>query len=231
LILLNASDRLLQSQALEVMPWATAFWNNLGQTESGPRIFALELKQFNELSEICHNNTVSVGYPVDTSIEVKLVNKKSDSGIGNLYYKTPFKMLGYLLDNGTIQEAELYSDSGDLFRQDSQGRWHWITRSSHVIKVNGELVPLTSLTNKILNFKAVSGVGYITNKKGELCTFVESSDVNEALHSELTLLMTNTLRGKRSKVSLVPKLPRTENGKLDLSELRQRSLENKNLIL
>ena len=224
LILLNASDRLLQSQALEVMPWATAFWNNLGQTESGPRIFALELKQFTDLNEVCHNNTVSVGYPGDESIKVKLVNKSVDTGVGNLYYKTPFKMVGYLLDCGEVQSVEAFSDSGDLFKQDEQGRWHWVTRSSHTIKVNGELVPLTSLTNKILNFEAVSGVGYVTNKKGELCTFVESSDVNEALHTELTSLMTHTLRGKRSRVSLVPKLPRTENGKLDLSELRQRSL-------
>ncbi|MBQ4849992.1 class I adenylate-forming enzyme family protein [Pseudoalteromonas sp. MMG012] len=226
LILLNASDRLLESQAAELLPWATEFWNNLGQTESAPRIFALELKQFKNLHQVCHNNTVSVGYPVDKNIEVKLVNKNATTGVGNLYYKTPFKMLGYLQDNGDLQEVGTYSDSGDLFVQDDQGRWHWVARSSHTIKVNGELVPLTSVTNKILNYKEVSGVGYVTNKKGELCTFIESSTMNDALRVELTSLLTHTLRGKRSRVSLVHKLPRTENGKLDLSELRQKSLEN-----
>lgn len=226
LILLNASDRLLQSQAMEIMPWASEFWNNLGQTESAPRIFALELKQFEDLAEVCHNNTVSVGYPVDEEIEVKLVNKHPLTGVGNLYYKTPFKMLGYLQDDGTVREVEAYSDSGDLFFQDNADRWHWITRSSHTIKVNGELVPLTSITNKILNYKEVSGVGYVTNKKGELCTFVESSREDGILLRELVSLMANTLRGKSSKVALVPKLPRMENGKVDLSELRQRSIDN-----
>ncbi|MEQ3529877.1 MULTISPECIES: class I adenylate-forming enzyme family protein [Pseudoalteromonas] len=229
LIILNASDRLLQSQAEEVMPWATEFWNNLGQTESAPRIFALELTQFPNLAAVCHNNTVSVGYPVDAAIEVKLVNKSPVTGIGNLFYKTPFKMLGYLQDDGSMQSTDIFSDSGDLFTQDSAGRWHWITRSSHTIKVNGELVPLTSVTNQILNYKQVSGVGYITNKKGELCTYIESSCIDDALRIELSSLLASTLRGKRSKVALVPKLPRTENGKLDLSELRQSNLENINI--
>lgn len=225
LILLNASDRLLKAQAQELMPWASKFWNNLGQTESGPRIFAIELTQYQQLDRVCHNNTVAVGEPITEQIEVKLIDKNQATGVGNLHYKTPFKMLGYMLDDGSLTNPNEWTDSGDLFYQDETGLWHWLTRCSHTIKVNGELVPLTSVTNKLMNYQEVTGVGYATNKKGELCTYVESSCNCDVLRTELSSMMAKTLRGKRSRVALVSELPRAENGKLELSAKWQQSIE------
>lgn len=224
LILINASDRLLKKQAEEVLPWASAFWNNLGQTESAPRLLAVELVRQTNLENITFKETIAAGFPAGKQIKLKLKNVKD--GVGNLYYKTPFFMIGYLQDNGSILPPNEWHDSGDLFSQRNDGLWFWVGRSSHTIKVNGELVPLTAVTNVLLNKNNVSGVGYTTNKNGELCAFVESNSKCKVFENELLTLLADKLRGKRSRVRLISKLPRTENGKIDFTQLRLSSTDS-----
>lgn len=217
LILINASDRLINQQAADLLPWASQFWNNLGQTESAPRLFAVELVARNNLEAMTFKGTIAAGYPVDPAIKCRL--KNVENGIGSLWYHTPYAMEGYLQDDGSIIQPSSWINSGDLFYQGSDHLWYWVGRNSHTIKVNGELVPLNSVTNQLLMQKGVSGVGYVTNKKGDLCAFVESQSQCENFRSMLTNMMTETLRGKRSQVRFINKLPRTENGKVDFSLL------------
>ncbi len=223
LLLINASDRLLQQQAEDLLPFATEFWNNLGQTESAPRLFALNLSSLPSLDDACHQGIVSVGQPVHPDIHLCLRDGLGDTG--NLYYRTPFSMLGYLDDDGSVMPPPEWIESGDLFRQDTNSLWYWVGRSSHSIKIRGEFISLRTVTDMLLSHQDVSGIGYATNQHGELCTFVESPGQCEQLRSTLSQLISDALRGKRTEIRFVDKLPRTESGKIDYRRLSRTVLD------
>lgn len=220
LLLINASDRLLYQQAQALLPFASEFWNNLGQTESAPRIFAVNLSQIADLTTVSHQGIIAAGRPVHPEIRLRL-SQQHDQNTGVLQYQTPFCMLGYLQDNGSLLAPAAWIDSGDLFHQGADGLWFWIGRDSHTIKVQGELISLRTVTDQLLQHQEISGVGYTTNAKGELCAFVESDTDSEGFRIELSRLLFNSLRGRRASVRIVESLPRTESGKIDYYHLNQ----------
>lgn len=224
LLIINASDRLLQHQAQQLLPIATEFWNNLGQTESAPRLFAIELKALPELAHACHQGIVAVGRPVDPSIHLELRDCFRASS-GKLFYQTPFLMRGYLHDDGHIEPPPHWIDSGDLFHCDAQGLWYWLGRDSHSLKVQGELISLRTVTDQLLEHQDVTGVGYTTNAHGDLCAFIESHRECPQLSAELSSMLTRFLRGRRMRVQLLQSLPRTESGKIDFYQLNQRAMQ------
>lgn len=220
LLLINASDRLLYQQAQALLPFASEFWNNLGQTESAPRIFAVNLSQIEDLTTVSHQGIIAAGRPVHPEIRLRL-SQQHDQQTGVLQYQTPFCMLGYLQDNGMLLTPSDWIDSGDLFHQGHDGLWFWIGRDSHTIKVQGELISLRTVTDQLLQHQEISGVGYTTNANGELCAFVESDTDSEGFRIELNRLLFNSLRGRRASVRIVESLPRTESGKIDYYHLNQ----------
>jgi acyl-coenzyme A synthetase/AMP-(fatty) acid ligase len=219
LLLLNASDRLTVQQARTLKPFASALWNNFGQTESGPRLFAINLSQVEDLDSVAHRGTIAPGYPAFPELELKIGPSDDADGCGILSYRTPYAMLGYLNDDGSVTPPDDWIASGDLFRRAQNGVWLWAGRAAHTIKVNGQFVSLRALADDLLRYHTVTGVGYARGAVDELCLFVEAEQPAVDLDARLHQAVARTLRGKHSDIRIVPALPRTESGKIDFKQL------------
>ncbi len=219
LLLLNASDRLTQQQARTLLPHATALWNNFGQTESGPRLFAINLSQIDDLDSVTYCGTIAPGFPAFDALELRIAPSDDADGCGVLSYRTPYAMLGYLNDDGSITPSPEWIASGDLFRRAAIGAYLWAGRAAHTIKVNGQFVSLRALADDLLSYQTVTGVGYAHGKVDELCLFVEAEQPASDLGAQLRRVVSRALRGKHSDIRIVPALPRTESGKIDFKQL------------
>lgn len=218
LLLLNASDRLTRQQAETLLPHASALWNNFGQTESGPRMFAVDLSQIEDLGSVTYFGTIAPGFPAFDTLQLRIAGDEHD-GCGELSYRTPYAMLGYLNDDGSIAPAPEWIASGDLFRRAANGAYLWAGRAAHTIKVNGQFVSLRALADDLLTYQTVTGVGYARGHVDELCLFVEAEQPASDLDAQLRRVVARTLRGKYSDIRIVPALPRTESGKIDFKQL------------
>ena len=219
LLLLNASDRLTRQQAETLLPHATALWNNFGQTESGPRMFAINLSQIEDLGGVTYFGTIAPGFPAFDALQLRIDGGDDASGCGELSYRTPYAMLGYLNDDGSVTPPPEWIASGDLFRRAANGAYLWAGRAAHTIKVNGQFVSLRALADDLLAYQTVTGVGYARGNVDELCLFVEAEQPASDLGAQLRRVVARTLRGKYSDIRIVPALPRTESGKIDFKQL------------
>ncbi len=219
LLLLNASDRLTLQQARTLLPFASALWNNFGQTESGPRLFAINLSQIDDLETVSYRGTIAPGFPAFGELELRIGHTDEADGCGVLSYRTPYAMLGYLNDDASVTRPDDWIASGDLFCRASNGAYLWAGRAAHTMKVNGQFVSLRALADDLLTYQTVTGVGYAHGKIGELCLFVESERPASDLSAQLHQVVARTLRGRHSDIRIVPALPRTESGKIDFKQL------------
>lgn len=219
LLLLNASDRLTQAQARTLLPFGSALWNNFGQTESGPRLFAINLSQIADLDSVTYRGTIAPGFPAFAQLELHIAHSDDIDGCGVLSYRSPYAMLGYLNDDGSVTPPDDWIASGDLFRRAANGAYLWAGRAAHTIKVNGQFVSLRALADDLLSYQTVTGVGYARGQVDELCLFVEAETPAGDLGARLHQAVARTLRGKRSDIRIVPALPRTESGKIDFKQL------------
>lgn len=219
LLLLNASDRLTRQQAETLLPHATALWNNFGQTESGPRMFAVNLSQIEDLGSVTCFGTIAPGFPAFDALQLRIASSCDGDGDGELSYRTPYAMLGYLNDDGSVTAPPEWIASGDLFRRAANGAYLWVGRAAHTIKVNGQFVSLRALADDLLAYQTVTGVGYARGKVDELCLFVEAEQPASDLGAQLRRVVARTLRGKYPDIRIVPALPRTESGKIDFKQL------------
>jgi acyl-coenzyme A synthetase/AMP-(fatty) acid ligase len=228
LLLLNASDRLLVQHAHTLLPFASALWNNFGQTESGPRLFAINLSEVEDLDRVAYRGTLAPGYPAGDGIELRIDAAEGENGFARMSYRTPYAMLGYLEDDGQITPVDGWIDSGDLFRRLDDGVYVWAGRVAHTVKVNGQFVSLRALADDLLHHDSVTAVGYAGARLDDLCLFVESPNPPSGLGVTLTSYVSRMLRGRQAAVRVVPTLPRTESGKIDFKQLNQAMLAEQN---
>jgi hypothetical protein len=136
---LNASDRLLRTLAAHLLSFAERVWNNYGQTESGPRLLALELNRDVPLDEYCYGGVVAPGRRIDDGIGVEIRDSSAHvpDAVGTLYYSTPFAMRGYLNPAGELVPASDWINSGDLFTRGRDGVYGWMGRTEMSVKVGG----------------------------------------------------------------------------------------------
>ncbi len=219
LLVLNASDRLHRKQAEALMPFASAFWNNFGQTEAGPRLFAIDLKAVRRLDVVSHGGLLAPGYPVHPGIEVRIEASEEEGGFGAMSYRTPFASLGTWQRDGSIAPAPEWIESGDLMKRSPEGVYLWAGRTEHTLKVKGELMSLRSMTDQLLLHHAVTGVGYAKGASGTVSIFLECA--GPLRESSLVDDARRLLRGAPVRLHILPKLPRTESGKVDYRLLSQ----------
>ncbi len=218
-IILNASDRLLKAQAAALLPHASAFWNNFGQTEAAPRLFAVQASPEN-LDALCEDDQVAPGYLADPQIEARIGGCDAH-GYGAFSYRSPYAMLGTMSASGALQPAPEWIESGDLFRLETGGLYRWGGRVTHAVKHNGRFVPLRNIADRVLIHKAVTGVGIAKGADGELTLFVESPVAEQGLKQELHSIVSSEGNGFPVEIRVLPELPRTESGKVDARQLHR----------
>lgn len=216
---LNASDRLLKIQAEHLLSIAKRLWNNYGQTESGPRLLALEITNPRDLDRFSMRGVVAPGLPIDGRIELEIRNsaQRASPTVGNLYYSTPFAMRGYLQSDMKVECASKWINSGDLFFRSKTGVFFWLERAARAIKYNGEYLFVNDVVDIIIRRGCVSQASFRKSERGELLFFVTPPKDRPLALKEIDELLGRVFFGRKYRLEVVSSLPKTESGKVDIS--------------
>lgn len=238
--IINASDKIyvhLVEKALKICP---IFFNNMGQTESGPRLFSIKITARETSANYSYRNIVAVGYPVP-GVKVKIINNSGEqcrpNEVGSLYYKTIYAMEGYLhqVDKNKLDDG--WTISGDLAFQDNNGMVYWVGRTAQVIKINGFFVNINLLQNHFESLPFVRACCFISDHAESLSGFFEinhsqikTKDTTHYIEAEFRKKF--SLYPRLKKVIFFDRLPMTPGKKIDickLNKLAQSAQQNKAL--
>ncbi len=228
--ILNASDRIYVDQVADVLKICPVFWNNFGQTESGPRLFALEIakSQIKRLHHYSHRNVIALGSVIDPDILVSIYNDHDEecavNEVGELHYCTPFAMEGYIDSSGLIRKKSMIH-SGDLIYKDSNDCIYWVGRKDETIKIDGKYVNIGILHQFFEQWIAVEGC-YFTHcdEKGLIACFVQKDRANnEQLKNIILQLYRQHFPNypRLRQIVFMAAIPTTLSGKVKYKELRE----------
>jgi acyl-CoA synthetase (AMP-forming)/AMP-acid ligase II len=148
--------------------------------------------------------------------------------IGNLYVCGPHLMKGYWKQPEktaevlvpSIVQGEFMLKSGDLFRQDADGDFYFVSRSDEIIKSRGEKVSPVEVENAIYSLSAVRDVlviGISDPSLGQaVCAFVAAREGERLSVKQIKHICNDRLENFMvpKHVFILAELPRTANGKL-----------------
>ncbi len=228
---LNASDKITVEQVKKIFKFAPIFWNNMGQTESGPRLFAIKIMKHeeNKLKKYSHDNIIALGYPAHKDIKIAIRDEKNieckDGEIGELNYKTPFAMEGYL-NYKNINKGDWIS-SGDLAFKAKNGLVFFVGRKSQSIKINGTFVNVNLLHFYFKRVSFIKECFFMVDKNNKICGFfnVDFTFVQDE-NAAVNLIQEHykekfKLYPRISKLSFIKELPKTDSGKIQLKALQE----------
>lgn len=230
---INASDKIYVKHADEILRFSPVFWNNMGQTESGPRLFSLKIKSKNRgrLDKLSYNNVIALGRPVDKGVQVKIVNKAgiecAKGEVGELFYNTIFSMEGYLnLFEDKLHLSPIWRSSGDLVFEGEQGMVYWVGRKSQLLKVNGIFVNVNLLHRYFDELPYVDSSFFTINEKINEINAYFIIDWKIISDEQAVRSMINSLYAKNfklypriSNLYFIDEFPRTESGKIEIKKL------------
>jgi acyl-coenzyme A synthetase/AMP-(fatty) acid ligase len=228
--IINASDKIYVSHVEKIFKLAPIFWNNMGQTEAGPRLFSLKILKNDDIERYSYNGVIALGMPVNDGIKIAVKNESGadcqDGEIGELFYKTKFGMENYL--NFKNDSDDKWRSSGDIVCKKDNGIVYWIGRKSQLIKCNGvfinpnllhvffEKLPFVAscffvsddTSNKIYGF-------FVIRKK--TCTDKDSilTQINKHYINNFPLYP------RIDKIIFLSDFPKTESGKIHIQELKE----------
>ncbi|WP_148245124.1 AMP-binding protein [Enterobacter asburiae] len=210
--ILNASDRLLASQAISILPYCETLWNNFGQTESGPRLFCVKITSSKDIRTYSRYGVIPPGFPMIPEIKTEIRSTEAESEYGELYYHTPFAADGYVSKDFVLTPQSYWQKSGDLFAIDHQDCHHWYSRVVNEFKVKGKFVPIQIISDQIMS---LAGTRHYFNrdKSGVINLNIESSVKNEELN-KIKLLLSNNWHQYSFNVNVIPQFDLTPSGKI-----------------
>lgn len=212
--ILNASDRLLISQALSMLPYCDTLWNNFGQTESGPRLFCLPMESEADIKKHTRYGVVAPGFCMSPDIIIELRVPDDDSRCNEMYYKTPYAADGYVDRNFTLKKMSLWQKSGDLFETDGKGCYFWLTRAASEFKFKGHFVPVQIISDQIMHQTGVRHFFSRCRTGGINVNVLEST--NESSLNAIRTLLDKRWNMYSCKVNTVSEFPLTSSGKIKL---------------
>lgn len=233
IVVLNASDRIYAAQVRRLLALGACVWNNFGQTESGPRIFALPLTpdDLPRLDSYCFEGVVAPGRPIDPRIELWIVDAQgrpcAPGETGHLHYRTPYAMHGYLLPDGSLQRFSTL-ESGDLVFRRDDGIVFWVGRKDETVKCNGRLINVSLLHQHFDAFDDIAKSYFLADPQtGALTVFVVPRPSPASADAEFKARILSRYRAafplypRIADVRFVDDLPVTSTGKISLRLLRE----------
>ena len=179
--ILNAADRLLAIQAMNILPFCDTLWNNFGQTESGPRIFYNKLQTIDDIEKTSKYGVVAPGKIMNNKIKVDIrANEKSKTTIGRMFYKTPYSFDGYVDKYLNLQKRDEWFDSGDIFLQNNR-IYFWLTRAVNETKYNAKFIPTQLISADIVTCADNVKHFFSKNEKGDLNLTIDSSATEDQI--------------------------------------------------
>ncbi|MBU9604507.1 class I adenylate-forming enzyme family protein [Burkholderia multivorans] len=232
-VVLNASDRIYAAQVRRLLALGACVWNNFGQTESGPRIFALSLTPADlpHIDSYCFDGVLAPGRPIDPRIELLIVDAQgrpcASGEPGHLLYRTPYAMQGYLLPDGSLRQFTTL-ESGDLVFRRDDGIVLWVGRRDETVKCNGRLINVSLLHRYFDAFDDIVKSYFLADPQtGALTVFVvpglasAGADVDFKARILTRYRTAFPLYPRIADVLLVDDLPITSTGKISLRLLRE----------
>ncbi|WP_153102075.1 AMP-binding protein [Paraburkholderia hayleyella] len=231
-VILNASDRLYVQQMQRLLALGAEVWNNFGQTESGPRLFALKLTPHDlpRLAARSCDGVIAPGRPVDPRIEIELHDPYgrpcAPGQVGVMHYRTPYAMAGYVRADGVLEPQALI-DSGDLMFRDTNGVLHWVGRKDETFKANGMFINPGLLHRHFDRLPGIAQSYFMTDPHSSaLSAFIAPAPHGLIDDAELRRQIIHEYRQafplypRLVHVYIVSALPLTRTGKVCLARLR-----------
>lgn len=233
IVVLNASDRIYAAQVRRLLALGACMWNNFGQTESGPRIFALPLTpdDLPRVDSYCFEGVLAPGRPIDPRIELSIVDGQgrpcAPGEPGHLLYRTPYAMHGYLLPDGSLRRCTTLESGDVVFRRDD-GVVFWVGRRDETVKWNGRLVNVSLLHQHFDAFDDIAKSYFLVDPQtGALKVFVVPGLTQTGKEVEIKARILSRYRAafplypRIDDVLFVDDLPVTSTGKISLRLLRE----------
>lgn len=216
---LNASDKLLTSQAKAILPYCDVLWNNFGQTESGPRIFFNKLESVNDIEQRSLNEVVAPGFVMNGNIKTSITDVDNNTGFGELLYSSPYSMDGYLDNKMKLVEKNQFFKSGDIFKIDEKGCHFWIRRKKEDLKVNGKFFPSSKVLNDFAcNIGPLKAI-FSKNMHGELVLSIETEEpLSNVVLRKMEEIIRKYWKNSEVHIKAVAQLKRTPSGKIRLAQ-------------
>ncbi|MCM2493800.1 AMP-dependent synthetase [Burkholderia glumae] len=233
IVVLNASDRIYAAQVRRLLALGACLWNNFGQTESGPRIFALPLTPADlpHVASYCFEGVLAPGRPIDPSICLSIVDAQgrpcAPGEPGHLLYRTPYAMQGYLQPDGSLRQFTTL-ESGDLVFRRDDGVVFWVGRRDETVKCNGRLINVSLLHQHFDAFDDIAKSYFLADPQtGALTVFVVPGRVPAGTEVDFKSRILSRYRAafplypRIADVLFVDDLPVTSTGKISLRLLRE----------
>jgi long-chain acyl-CoA synthetase len=193
----------------QIFPNAVVF-NNYGCAEAMPR---LSLRRAHASSDASN-----VGWPLP-GVEINITADHS------LQFRSPFSSVGFVENNCFVPVAvDSFTATGDRAERNDDGSIRLLGRTVGIIKRYGEKLAVDLLAQKLGEAASLTAVSYIeTDSQGELgYVVVLVSDVDtETRQRVLAALRTLSRSQWPLRIESCLRLPVTENGKVDLAQLRK----------
>lgn len=212
--ILNASDRLLVSQAFSMLPYCETLWNNFGQTESGPRLFCLRINTKKDIEEYSQHGVIAPGFAMNTEIETVIKTEHVDSSYGELYYHTPYASNGYINKDFILTPHSHWIKSGDLFSLDDKGCHFWFSRVFNEFKFKGRFVPTQIISDQVMELTGARHF-FSRDEQGIITLNVESSTDYSTL-STIRNLLSEQWYDYPVEINIIPEFSLTPSGKIKL---------------
>jgi carnitine-CoA ligase len=149
--------------------------------------------------------------------------------------------LPYIASSGYWRKPEattelwrnLWCHSGDLLRQDEQGRFHFIDRKKDAIRKGGENVSTFEVEEALLTHSAIAEAAVIgvpsELSEDEVMAFVVLTETGEVTAEEIFTLCARELPffAVPRYIELIGELPRTENHRVRKADLRERGVSER----
>jgi acyl-coenzyme A synthetase/AMP-(fatty) acid ligase len=239
LTILNASDKIFSATVKMILKICPVFFNNFGQTESGPRIFSLKITKNNlmNISKYSYNGIVALGKTIDPKIKISIrslaTHKECQlNEIGELIYDSPYAMDGYIMKDGSIVKLdEIYS--GDLVFKNENDCIFWVGRKTEAAKINGKFVNISILHIAFIDLEFIVKCYFTIDEYSNEISgyFVVKQDISEHMYFEVKKLIQNKYRiqfplyPRLKKIIFIDDIPTTLTGKINISQLKKITLK------
>ncbi|WJF91518.1 AMP-binding protein [Paraburkholderia bonniea] len=231
-VVLNASDRLYVTQMRRLLSLGAVVWNNFGQTESGPRLFALKFTPADlpRLAQLSCDEVIAPGRPVDSRISIELLDPYGQpcapGQAGVMHYRTPYAMAGYLRADGSLEPRPLI-DSGDLMLRGDDGVLYWVGRKDETLKANGMFINPGLLHRHFDRLPGIAQSYFLADTRSSaLSAFIAPAPHGLIDDAELRRQIIHEYRQafplypRLVQVHIISALPLTRTGKVCLARLR-----------